>query len=52
MPADGYSSGQLMPALVCVCDAGGGSSHRQRETFLTLEVRLKCIQTCTCMSHF
>lgn len=25
MPADGYSSGHLMPVLVCVCDRGGES---------------------------
>lgn len=25
MPADAYSSGHLMPALLCVCDRGGES---------------------------
>lgn len=30
MPADGYSSGQLMPVLVCVCDRGGESTNTER----------------------
>lgn len=52
MPADGYSSGQMMPVLVCVWQRRTELFQTQTERFLTLEVWLKCIQTCTCMSHF
>lgn len=44
MPADPYSSGNLMPAVVCVCDEGKQTSvQTQNETFLTLEVRSRLV---------